>query len=110
MQADEIALQSWLMLLTRYRDNKPFPVALETQINEHFRYFWTQDRLPSIKQNEFMDCLPEEARRAIVVYYVFDDFLHSYRQMLRPQDPLNAEIIEALIYGLKPRFYSTQID
>jgi hypothetical protein len=40
MEADEIALQSWLVLLTRYRDNKPFPISLETQISEHFRYFW----------------------------------------------------------------------
>ena len=30
--------------------------------------------------------------------------------MLRPQDPLNAEIIEALIYGLKPRFFSNHVD
>jgi hypothetical protein len=29
VQADEINLQSWLVLLTRYRDNKPFPVAFE---------------------------------------------------------------------------------
>ena len=49
-----------------------------------------QDRIPPISQDDFMDCLPDETRRAIVVYYVFDDFLHSYRQLLRPQDPLNA--------------------
>ena len=72
------------MLLTRYRDNKPFPISLETQISEHFRYFWMQDRLPPILREDFMDCLPVETRRAIVVYYVFDDFLHSYRQLLRP--------------------------
>jgi len=30
VEADEIALQSWLILLTRYRDNKPLPQSLES--------------------------------------------------------------------------------
>jgi hypothetical protein len=107
LEADEIALQSWLVLLTRYRDNKPLPISLETQIYQHFRYFWLRDRLPPILELEFMDCLPSETRRSIVVNYIFDDVLHSYRQLLRPQDPMNAEMIETLIYGLMPRHFSS---
>ena len=41
LENDEIELQKWLVLLKRYRDNKPFPPALESQVYEHFRYFWT---------------------------------------------------------------------
>ena len=84
VQADEISLQSWLVLLTRYRDNKPFPSGLEEQLYSHFRYFWTHNRVPGINQAYYMDCIPKTTRRAIIVNYIFDDFLHAYRHFLRP--------------------------
>jgi len=97
-----------LVLLTRYRDNKPFPVSLETQIYSHFRFFWIRDRLPPIvgTNEAFMDAIPAETRRSIVVNYIFDDVLHDYRSLIRPQDPINSAMIEKLIYGLVPRHFS----
>jgi hypothetical protein len=57
-----------------------------------------------------MDCLPKQTKRAIVVNYIFDDFLHNYRHFLRPQDPINSEMIELIVYGLMPRHFSAAKD
>jgi hypothetical protein len=32
-------------LLTRFRDNRPLPNTLYRQINEHFKYYWTHNRI-----------------------------------------------------------------
>jgi len=36
-----IKLHNWLVLLARFRENKPIPSSLYRQINEHYTYFWT---------------------------------------------------------------------
>jgi len=110
VEADEIALQSWLILLTRYRDNKPLPQSLESQMYDHYRFYWTKDRLPPILENDFMEALPIATKRAIVANYVFDDVVFDYRVMLRSFDPNNSndKMIEVLLYGLKPRTFSSE--
>ena len=55
----------------------------------------------------YMDALPAETRRSIVVNYIFDDVMHDYRALIRPLDPNNSAMIEKLIYGLVPRHFSS---
>ena len=38
-------LHNWMTLLTRFTNNKPLPKSLASQIENHFSYFWTNDRL-----------------------------------------------------------------
>jgi len=38
-------LHNWMTLLTRFRENKPLPNSLYRQINQHFKYFWSNNRL-----------------------------------------------------------------
>ena len=54
----EIELQGWLILMTRYRDNKPIPVTLEESLYEHFKFYWTENRLPAVLESDFLDRLP----------------------------------------------------
>jgi len=41
-------LHNWITLLTRFRENKPLPNTLYYQINNHFKYFWANNRLSSV--------------------------------------------------------------
>jgi hypothetical protein len=77
---------------------------------DHFRYFWAVDRLPPILENrEFLNKLPQDTQRAIVANFIFDDFLHDYRIMLKPTDPLlDDKMIECLLYGIMPRSFSAE--
>lgn len=43
--AEKFELHNWLTLLTRFRENKPLPNSLYRQINQHFKYYWTNNRL-----------------------------------------------------------------
>lgn len=37
-------LHNWMTLLTRFRD-QPLPNSLYRQINQHFKYYWLNNRL-----------------------------------------------------------------
>ena len=41
-------LHNWLTFLTRFTNNKPLPKSLSLQIENHFQYFWANDRLASL--------------------------------------------------------------
>jgi hypothetical protein len=57
-----------------------------------------------------MRLLPTDTRKAVIVNYVFDDFVYDYRNLLRPQDPFNNDIIEMLCMGLMPRYFSSEVN
>lgn len=54
----EIELQGWLILMARYRDNRPIPVSLELSLYEHFRFYWSENRLSAIMPNDNLERLP----------------------------------------------------
>ena len=41
-------LHNWMTLLTRFRENKPLPNSLYRQINQHFKYYWANNRLSQV--------------------------------------------------------------
>jgi len=55
----EIELQGWLVLMNRYRDNKPIQVSLEKSLYAHFRTFWSTDRLSEITEQGYLEYLPK---------------------------------------------------
>ena len=57
-----------------------------------------------------MSLLPTDTRRAVIVNYVFDDFVYDYRSLLRPHDPSNTDLIEMFCLGLMPRYFSSQVN
>ena len=49
------SLNSWMTLLTRFTD-KPLSKALVNSIDQHYTYFWANDRLNSMdKDDEFLN-------------------------------------------------------
>ena len=41
-------LHNWMTLLTRFRDNRALPNSLYRQINQHFKYYWANNRLSQV--------------------------------------------------------------
>jgi hypothetical protein len=61
-------LHNWLNLLNRYRGNKPLSKELINSIDNHFSYYWQNDRLDAVsKNNEFLNALPRVIKRSIMV-------------------------------------------
>lgn len=44
-EEETFEMHNWLTLLARFRENKPLPNNLYRQINEHFKYYWMNNRL-----------------------------------------------------------------
>lgn len=97
-------LHNWITLLTRFRENKPLPNSLYKQINEHFKYYWTNNRLEQVqKSNEFLNTLPRSIKRGIIVHYLFDDIFYNFRFFFKPQQHKESRFLYDIAYGLKPR-------
>jgi hypothetical protein len=73
-------LHNWMTLLTRFTNNKPLPKQLINQIDSHFAYYWSNDRLSCIsKDNEYLNALPRSIKRDIMIHYLFDDIFYKFR-------------------------------
>ncbi|CDW87085.1 cation channel family protein [Stylonychia lemnae] len=65
-------LHNWMTLLTRFTNNKPLPKSLSAQIENHFGYFWANDRLASLSQMFFNT---QENRESRFLYDVSFGFM-----------------------------------
>ena len=103
-------LHNWMTLLTRFRD-KPLPNSLYRQINQHFKYFWANNRLSQVqKDNEFINALPRQIKRGIIVHYLFDDIFYNFRFFFNPQRNKDSKFLYDVAFGLKPRHFSEKED
>lgn len=100
-------LHNWMTLLTRFRENKPLPNSLYRQINQHFKYYWANNRLSQVqKDNEFINALPRSIKRGIIVHYLFDDIFYNFRFFFNPQKYKDSKFLYDIAFGLKPRHFS----
>merc|ERR1712178_252842 len=77
---ESFELHNWLTLLTRFRDYKPMPISIYRSINEHFKHYWSNNRLSEVQDNnEFINALPRSIKRGIVIHYLFDDVFYNFR-------------------------------
>lgn len=96
-------------------DNKPLPQALNRELFFFHDYFYEYDRLAVLRdENEFINFLPSELSKSILVGYMFDDFFSDFRKFFRPDLYIGIKLLEEVAYHLKPRFfkgnYGTQND
>lgn len=67
-------LNNWLILLTRYtRNNIALSKAMTDDIEDHFSYFWTHDRLASLNQGTYIEDLPRRLKIQVITGYLFAD-------------------------------------
>lgn len=72
-------LQVWLLSLARFTPNNPLPKTLVTTIDKHFRFYWDNDRLSSIDEDDtYLNLLPHDQRRELM-NYIFDDVFQTFR-------------------------------
>lgn len=63
-------LQVWLTSLSKFTSQKPLPRSLVKKIDQHFRFYWKNDRLSSItKDDTFLKLLPKDIRYDVVLSY-----------------------------------------
>jgi potassium voltage-gated channel Eag-related subfamily H protein 8 len=97
-------LHNWMTLLTRFTNNKPLPKSLINQIDSHYAYFWANDRLNAIQDNdEFLNALPNQIKRYIIKQYLFDDVFFRFRLFFNTQENNDSTFLYDIAFGLRPR-------
>ena len=57
-------LHKWIFLLIRFNNKKPLPKSLLNTIEKHFSFYWANDRLASLSQNDdYLKALPRVIKR-----------------------------------------------
>jgi hypothetical protein len=111
VEEETFELHNWMTLLTRFRENKPLPNSLYRQINQHFKYYWTNNRLNQVqKDNEFINALPGSIKRGVIVHYLFDDIFYNFRIFFNPQKYKDSKFLYDVAFGLMPRNFSEKDD
>lgn len=104
-------LHNWMTLLTRFTNNKPLPKQLINQIDSHFAYYWSNDRLSCIsKKNEYLNALPRSIKRDIMIHYLFDDIFYRFRFFFNFQEYKDHKFLYDISFGLKPRKFEPTDD
>lgn len=97
-------LHNWMTLLTRYTNNKPLPKSLINSIDNHFTYFWANDRLSSVsKDDKYMSALPISIKRTIMINYLFQDVFYKFRQFFHTFEQRENEFLYDISFGFMPR-------
>lgn len=94
-------------MLSRFNNGHPLNKDIITKIEDFFDYSWNNNRLNGIKSAQdlrFMDELPESVQGAIIIDYLFSDFLIKYEGYFLPskrtnKDKKNVERIYQEIYN-----------
>jgi hypothetical protein len=105
---EKFELHNWMTMLTRFRENKPLPNSLYQQINQHFKYYWSNNRLKYVAKhnNEFVSVLPSGIKRGLIVHYLFDDIFFNFRIFFNPQKYIGTKFLYDVAFGLTPRHFS----
>lgn len=73
---------------------------------EHLNHFLSTDRKSFITEpNGFLNILPKDLFKAVVVGYIYDDVFNDFRKFFRADLYLDTTMLEELAFGLKPRFF-----
>jgi hypothetical protein len=101
-------LHNWMTLLTRFTNNKPLPKQLVNQIDNHYAYYWANDRLSAITENsEFLNSLPRQIKRDLIKYYLFDDVFYRFRLFFNTRENKDSKFLYDVAFGLRPRRYDS---
>jgi len=113
-------LSKWLALVSRFNNGRPLKKSLVQKIEDHFEYYWANNKQAAFKTVEdqrFMNELPKGMRRHIYLNYLFKDFLYFFRPYfsfplfrggnlkMDQGDPRFQGFLMALVKYLEPRIF-----
>jgi hypothetical protein len=97
-------LHKWMTMLSRFTNNKPLPRSLFNKIDDHFNYFWANDRLASTSpEDELMNTLPRSIKRTIMTNYLFQDVFYKFKEFFNTYENIESKFLYDVSFGFMPR-------
>jgi len=98
-------LQTWITSLTKFTNNQPLPRDLVQKIDEHFKFFWKNDRLSSLTPDDkYLQQMPKPLKHELV-RYLFDDIFSLFRGFLLINEFRDSPFYYDLAFEFLPRKY-----
>ena len=104
-EKDESAeLHQWLSLLNRFTKKKQIKKTLQLEIDDHFNYYWANDRLANLNEKpEFLKALPKSIKKNIMVQFLYDDVFYRFKGFFHTRKYLDSKFLYDVAFNLKPR-------
>jgi len=98
-------LQTWITSLTKFTNNQPLPRDLIQKIDEHFKFFWKNDRLSTLTPNDkYLQQMPKPLKQELI-RYLFDDIFSLFRGFLLINEFRDSPFYYDLAFEFLPRKY-----
>lgn len=99
-------LQAWMISLSKFTGNQPLPRDLVQKIDEHFKFFWKNDRLSSLTlDDKYLNLMPKPLRYQLIKY-LFDDIFQMFRGFLMTKEFPDSPFYYEIAFEFLPRKYN----
>jgi len=97
-------LHNWMTMLTRFTNKKPLPKNLISKIDNHFSFYWANDRLASTSpDDEYLNILPRSIKRTIMTSYLFQDIFYKFQVFFNTYENIESKLLYDVSFGFMPR-------
>jgi len=101
-------LQVWMTSLSKFTSNQPLPRDLVQKIDEHFKFFWKNDRLSSLTlDDKYLNLMPKNLRYNLICY-LFDDIFQMFRGFLLKKEFPDSQFYYEIAFEFLPRKYDPE--
>lgn len=116
---NEDQLQSWFVMIKKIK-NQPesgtmdIPIELRDRIENHFRYFWDNDRVAVVlKRKEFFESIPNRIQNHIMCKFLFQDLftMSAFKSFFKPGKEFDHNnFLYEISFGFMPRQFKNTAD
>ena len=115
---NEDQLQRWFALIRKIKNQpngggKDIKPELKKQIEQHFRYFWENDRTAVLlEKKEYFDSIPFKIQEHIMCKFLFEDIIEraAFKNFFRPGREFDSNFVYEVAFGFRPRMFANNKD
>jgi len=104
-------LQVWLTVIKRIRlqpfgEGTDIPPAVKYELEQHFNYFWANDRVASLLANrDYFDSIPFNIQNHIMTEFLFEDIFgkSAFKVFFQSGKEFDANFMFEVAFGFMPR-------
>jgi len=100
-----MSVHNWIGSFTKFTDGRPVPNDLVDKIHKHFQFFWKNDRLSYLHEDdEYFAELPSDLKHELT-NFLFNDIFVLFRRFFRSHEFNNSSFYDKIVFDFLPCEY-----